>query len=370
MESESILNPFDAQTFESNLQQELSDPSPLALLVEKNEVGLFYLKDNIIRYANPTFLQVIRLSSEEAIGRSIFMTVDQEDRHLVEDALERMKTGKIERFSKEIKLHTEEEEVQYFSLHLTLVAKSKTGHLTIIGASRNASSRVKKGIELAQTKAKYEALYRNLKDGIFIYNYIDEKTIDCNEAAISILGYENKEELLKQNRLSLIPKHSIYFPGADLHELTRLHGLEVVKGNSFALKGVLVGKGGQDILADINVVPTHEVLGEAFVIFHDTTNAVLNKFALKANEVKYRTIFENSHEAIVYTDVKSMKPILCNKNALQLFGFDSLEDLVAQSPKDHYADTLVGGMSSKDYAKAKIMAVSYTHLTLPTILLV
>ncbi|MEM9820072.1 MAG: ATP-binding protein [Bacteroidota bacterium] len=353
---ESFSNPSDSKTFTPSPQQELS--APFALLVEKNEAGLFALEDDLVSYANPAFLAVVHMKAEDLIGKSILITIAKQDQYLLKDALESMKSGQIKRFSKEVRLPFQEDEEQYFSMHLTVVSEPDEAKLTIIGASRNASARVKKRIELAQTKAKYEALYRNLEDGIFIYNYIEEKIIDCNEAAYLLLGYDHRNEFLEKNRFDIIPKHSIYAPGMDLHEITRQHGLKVVKGETFTSKGVLIGKKGNEILADVNVVPTFEVIGEAFVIFHDTTNVVLNKLALKASEVKYRTIFENSHEAIIYTDVKTMRPILCNKNALQLFGFDDFETLASKAPSDYLADTLIGGMQAEDYAHAKIMEAS------------
>lgn len=344
--------------FTHNEQQFLQDsssavgPSHFSLLVEKNEVGLFSLENDRITYANPSFIRIIESTPSQVIGHSILQFIDEKDHQLLSNALEVMKNAQSDRFSKEIRLR-KSDEVCFISLHLTVVSRSDE-HIVIIGASRNATQRVQKRIELSHTKAQYEALYRNLQDGIFIYNYIDEKVIDCNQAALDILGFNEKSEMFEVNRYDLIPKTSKFFPGYDLHEITRVHGVRVIKGESFNSKGVFIGKDNKEILANVNVVPTLNSTGEAYVIFHDTTSSVLNKLALKSSESRYRDLFENSHEAIIYTDFISKKPILCNKNALDLFGFATFEEFAQVKFVTFFADKMIDGVSASSYVNVKM----------------
>ena len=96
----------------------------------------------------------------------------------------------------------------------------------------------------------------------------------------------------------------IFFPNIDLHEYTNKHKYRVRKGEAFFTHGVFLGKNKKEILANVNVVPTFYEEGEAYVIFHDNTKKIINGKALKASERKYKDIFENSHEAIIYVDLK------------------------------------------------------------------
>jgi len=207
----------------------------------------------------------------------------------------------------------------------------------------------------SKIELRYQALFHNTIDGIFIYNYEKEAAVDCNKAALKILGYELREELLGQTRFDFVPKTSEYFPGLDLHEITKGDGARVMNGESFGTKGVFIGKNGKKVLVKANVVPTFYEHGEAFIIFQDVTSKVLAKIAKKESDKRYRDIFANSHEAIVYIDIKTQTPIICNDNALTVFGLSSLEELKKMKPQDFLTQVQKEGVNAIRYFKKSVM---------------
>lgn len=58
--------------------------------------------------------------------------------------------------------------------------------------------------EIINQKRVFQLLFEKSKDGIFLDS--KEKFLDCNEASVKMFGAKSKEELLKQNALSLSPK--------------------------------------------------------------------------------------------------------------------------------------------------------------------
>jgi len=173
---------------------------------------------------------------------------------------------------------------------------------------------------------RYEALFHNSLDGIFIYNYVSEKIVECNSAAVSILGFSHAGDVLSQSRFEFIPKTDPLYPGVDLHKFTDDNGSRVKNGEAFNTYGVFNGFEGRRILVRANVVPTFYEEGEAFIIFKDVTDKVLNKKALKKSESRYRDVYKNSNEGIIYIDSKSLDIIMCNDKALHLFGANDIQE--------------------------------------------
>lgn len=62
-----------------------------------------------------------------------------------------------------------------------------------------------KTLELNSQKEMFEAIFKNSFDGVLLIE--NEKFIDCNDATVNMLGYENKEEFLDSHPSVLSPKH-------------------------------------------------------------------------------------------------------------------------------------------------------------------
>jgi len=126
----------------------------------------------------------------------------------------------------------------------------------IIGASRSATTRVTNLAKLNESELLKNVLFNNILSGIIIYNYNEEKVVECNPTALKILGYDNPAKLKNINRFDFVPQFSKYFPNADLHELTKEHGDKIRKKEAFNAPGVFLGNNNQEIIIKTNVVPT------------------------------------------------------------------------------------------------------------------
>ena len=194
---------------------------------------------------------------------------------------------------------------------------------------------------------RYEALFHNTLDGILIYNYINKEIVDCNKAAGTLLGYPDERELIGKSDLEFVPKYDVLFPDQDLHSYIVENGKRVMNGESFSTQGIFLGFNNQRYLIKANVVPTFFQSGEAFIIFKDVTNEVLSKKALRASEGRYRDIYENSHEGIIYIDSNSLDVIMCNNRALEVFGASDIQEFRKIDASYFYLDDGSTQLSSK-----------------------
>jgi len=329
----------------------LKTKSITQLLADENPAGLFYLRNDIIEYTNKSFAEIFKTSPEQLVGNSIFELVHKSDRPLLDKNLSKLRNKEIEKFEGlHLKVRNNSKETVYFSVHLKTVSLNN-GNIEIAGASRNATKRVKSFNELEINKSKFEVLYKNSLQGIIFYNFQLEKIIDVNKKALEELGYEDDYAgLIKLSRFDLTPKTSKYFPTAtDIHKILLEHRQRVLNNEIFYTPGIFQKKNGDKILVHVNVVPSLKKHGDAFIIFNNITEKILSKKALKTSEEKYRNIFENSHEGILYFNLKTRSVEICNQNALKLLGVNSLKELKNSESKDFYYDQKINEIENTQF---------------------
>jgi len=330
------------------------DSIPFDLLVEENEAGILYLENDIIVYSNKTFASIIGEKQQLIKGKSILKFIHKNDKERLKKEIERLVSGKKNKISSDFLITHPQNSDLYISLHLN-VSERKNGNTKIIGASRNSTKRVSNLAKLNQTESLLDVLYDNILSGIMIYNYNTETIVGFNPTALKIFGYDKSSELLKKNRLDIIPQFSKYYPNIDLHELTEQHGELIRKGKAFNASGVIIGKDNKEIMIKVNLVPTERAEGEAFIIFNDITKNFFANQKHRETEKKYKDIIDNVLEGIVYLDAKSGMPIFCNDEILDLFGVKDLKEFGSQRPNEFIDEKEINGLSPDDYYAQKIL---------------
>lgn len=327
---------------------------PFDLLVEENEAGILYLENENILYCNKKFSTVIHEKLENIKGKSIIHFIHVDDKVKLQKEIEELVLGNKELVSSNFLINHAEKDEDYISLHLKVV-KRLEGTAMIAGASRSATARVTNLAKLNESELLKNALFDNIHSGIMIYNYNEEKTVEVNPSALKIFGYDDPNSLINKTRLEFVPQFSKYFPGADLHELTKEHGDMIRSGEAFNVPGVFVGKDNKEIIVRANLVPTERSAGEAFIFFNDVTKNFFANQKIRDTEKKYRDIIENVLEGIVYLDAKSGMPIFCNEVILQIFGVKDLEEFGKLRPNSFIDEEQIDGLNPEDYYAKKIL---------------
>jgi len=192
----------------------------------------------------------------------------------------------------------------------------------ILGFARDISQRKKIEKEFLRSEKRYRNLFEKSKDAILI---IENKIfVDCNIAAVHMLGYTSKEEFLDKHPSELSPEMQ---PDGKL-SLTKAEEMMNIafskgshrfewdhkrsNGNIFPVEVLLTAISNED---------GNRVL---YTVWRDITERKQTGKALKDSEKKFRTIFENKGTATgLFGDDGIVRN--CNEKFIEITGCSKTE---------------------------------------------
>ena len=154
----------------------------------------------------------------------------------------------------------------------------------------------------------------------------DNKYVDCNQAAIDLLAYPDKQSLLNMHPTKISPDKQP--DGRSSFE----------KSNEIMSKGYLESSNyfewthlkydGSPIMVEAMLTPV-SINNEDMihVIWRDLTDINKQKSALADSEQRYKSIFDDSADATLILEAGRFTN--CNDAAVQMFGFDNKEQLLS-----------------------------------------
>ena len=81
-----------------------------------------------------------------------------------------------------------------------------------------------------------------MDDAIVLYDYDQEKILDCNKSAVKLLGY-TKSEMLQLNRFDIMSDRSRFYPGINIHnEIRTRHRKMIYDGECIDSMGEVISK--------------------------------------------------------------------------------------------------------------------------------
>jgi PAS domain S-box-containing protein len=195
---------------------------------------------------------------------------------------------------------------------------------------------------LQESEEKYRSLFDSSKESIVIISK-DGKFVDVNAATVELLGYTNKEELLRIGSMA-----QLYFnPEGQSSIQEILAKQDHVKDVEQELRKKDGGKIYALLTASTRSDSKGNIIGYRGTI-RDITERKLAEEVLRQSEEKYRNILENTNEAIYEVDLAGNFTFV-NEAASRIFGF-SKEELL--------------GMNNRQYAdqeNAKKLFESFNH---------
>jgi PAS domain S-box-containing protein len=214
------------------------------------------------------------------------------------------------------------------------------------------------GLDITERKkaeAEYQTIIRTAMDGFWLTD-MQGHFLDVNDAYCRLIGY-SRDELLNMS----IPDVEAIDTAKGI--ATHIRKIKKVGYDRFETRhrrrdGEIV-----DVEISVNYLPIEG--GRMFVFLRDITERKRMEEALRQSEERYRTLFNSKLDGICVMD-ETMKVLLVNQAAADIFGFDSIDEALGANPfdfippeeRDRVLDTV-----KKDMLEHDLRQVNEFHLT-------
>ncbi len=153
---------------------------------------------------------------------------------------------------------------------------------------------------LRESEQKYQDLFEKSKDAILII--CNHKFVDCNQAAVQMLGYNNKKELLQTHPSQLSPAtqpdgKSSLIKADEMISIALKNGSHKFEWDHVRANGEVFPV--EVLLTTISNEEGNQVL---HTVWRDITNRKRSEEALKAAELKYRTVADFTYDWEIWQD--------------------------------------------------------------------
>lgn len=180
----------------------------------------------------------------------------------------------------------------------------------IVGISRDITERIKYQEALAQSEKRFRALWENIDNGMRLTNS-NGIVIEVNEAYCNMVNF-SKDELIGRNFNIVYSSSEEEDKFAVNKYITQFSTKSVLPG----LETILNLRRAPKIIVEVSNIFFEYEHGENYLlsIFKDITKRKEAEAAMFENELRYRTLYENSSDGIVLIDNKIVdcNPTLCS----------------------------------------------------------
>ena len=205
--------------------------------------------------------------------------------------------------------------------------------IAFVGLIRDITERLEAERELAEREKKFRAIFNNANDAIYLHKHTEEDLpgtfIEVNDVACEMLGY-TREEFLKLDPQSIIDPGSVA-EGPEIMRALKEESKTTFEMRHVTSEGVKVPVEVSSHLFTLN--------GDRVVlsVARDISERKQAEQALKEREEKYRRFFQTSQDCVFITS-KEGRWLEMNQAAVELFGYESKDELAEVNVRDLYAD--------------------------------
>jgi len=200
----------------------------------------------------------------------------------------------------------------------------------IICVARDITERKLMEDALRESEERFRRLVDHAPDIIFRWSV--EKGLEYVSPVVAAITGYSVEELMADPQLGLELARGKNSDLVQDYERVVEHGItERTKELTF------VSKDGKRAYLDIRTQAIRNKEGEIIAfegILRDITERREMEEALKRSEQNYRVLFESTIDGMLVFDVETMKVVIANRTALQMLGFDCVEDVIGMNLLD------------------------------------
>ncbi|HNY63870.1 MAG TPA: PAS domain S-box protein [Deltaproteobacteria bacterium] len=215
----------------------------------------------------------------------------------------------------------------------------------LLGVTRDITARKEAEDSLRRSEKRFRSLFESSADASLLIE--GSRFVDCNQAALEILGFREKRQVLDMHPGELSPKHQPDGRRSD-EKSVEMISLALEKG-SHRFEWM-------HLRADGTVFPTEVVLtaihkGDRKLVYTTWRDITARKEAedsLRRSEERFRSLFEDSPDANML--VEGNRIIDCNRAAVTLLRAGSKEEILGRCPWDISPELQPDGLPSGEKA--------------------
>jgi len=284
----------------------------------------------IYTYVSPSIKAISGYEPEELLGRSVFEFIHPDDKKnlfpllkkYVNLKIKKILTGKQFPLNETIEFRSKDKFGNWFYVQ-------STGNIVgdqLLFVTRDITKRKQTEDLLMKSEKKYRDLFEKSEDAILIIH--NGKFVDCNQATVNMLRYNNKSEFLNTHPSELSPEKQpdgkLSF--AKANEIMKI----ALKNGSHRFEWDHKRNDGEVFPVEVllTAISTDEKNQILHTVWRDITDRKQAEEELRESEGKYKRLVELNPEAIAIHS--GGKIIYGNKAALDLLHIPNLKDFVGK----------------------------------------
>jgi len=301
------------------------------ILADKSPLGVYIVQDGKFCYANPALLRSVGYRGDELVGMDSLEFVVAEDRGMVRENAIKMLKGEVTS-AYQFRVIDRTGSVRWVMESVTSI--QYCGRQATLGSYMDVTERRETEEALRQSEERYRILSENATDIIWTSD-LQLKYTYVSPSVAKLLGY-TPEEFVGLPVDKILAPASLQLAMGVFHEELEIEqsGQEDV-GRTRTIETELVCKDGSTVWAEVKMTFLRDEAGHATGILgiaRDVTERRKMDQALKDSEERYRSLFENSIEAIFTSDLDH-NITSANKALGELLGY-AVEALVGMNWRD------------------------------------
>ncbi|HEX2966706.1 MAG TPA: PAS domain S-box protein, partial [Syntrophorhabdaceae bacterium] len=278
--------------------------------VESSNDGIALTKDKTIVHVNQRFLDIFGYNSpDELLGRSVLTVVHPADRPLLKEYREKRERGENTPVRLEHK-GIRKDGTEIF-VEASLAATFYQGEAVTFVLQRDITDRKKSEAALIESEEQFRSIFENSADAI-LFAKQDGTILSANPAACRMFGWSEKD-LCSVGRNGVVDQSDTRFAEAML---------ERQKTGSYLKKEYThIRSDGTRFPAEVSSRTFTDNDGnvKVIIILRDVTERRAHEAAIRENEERFRSIFENSVDAILLIEPGGTI-LAANPAACKMFG--------------------------------------------------
>jgi PAS domain S-box-containing protein len=173
----------------------------------------------------------------------------------------------------------------------------------------------------------FRSLFENISDPIMLWK--DNRIIDCNAAALRLLRYETKAQLLALSPPEISPP--LQPDGRSSREKAAEMDAAARRAGHHSFEWVHTRSDGSQVPTEVTLTPV-TVAGELIMhtLWRDITERKRIEAALLRSEAKFRNLYDSTSDAVMLLDEQGF--VDGNEATLKMFGCPSREQFIGATP--------------------------------------